>query len=289
MLPADGDRSAALSGEFVELVAQLSSRFIDVPAADFDSEVEAALQRILWFFVLDRCALFKVDDGGMTIRVIHRAKPAHDTPLPNEFSPTGPMPWVYATVVEQGQTLAIRSIDRLPPEAAADAKSMKRGGVRSALLIPIAAGLPVEYVLALASIGPERHWTAAHTVQLRLLGELIVGAIRRKALEDGQRDALRSDQLASAILSIVHDLCQPLTAILSNANAGVRFLARGQPDLKEIGAILQDIADDDKRAGEIIASLRKLLQVQQQGGATPVVPKDPRTAASGRETQEKGA
>jgi C4-dicarboxylate-specific signal transduction histidine kinase len=59
--------------------------------------------------------------------------------------------------------------------------------------------------------------------------------------------------------SLAHELNQPLTAILSNAQAAQRFLARGDADLNEVREILKDIVSDDKRAGEIISGLRLLL------------------------------
>ena len=62
--------------------------------------------------------------------------------------------------------------------------------------------------------------------------------------------------------ALAHELNQPLTAILSNAQAAQRFLARPAPDLAEVREILQDIVDEDKRAGEIIQRLRKLFSKQ---------------------------
>ena len=59
--------------------------------------------------------------------------------------------------------------------------------------------------------------------------------------------------------SLAHELNQPLTAILANARAAQRFLAQENPDLKEVHEILQDIVNDDKRAGEVISGLRLLL------------------------------
>jgi two-component system sensor kinase FixL len=59
--------------------------------------------------------------------------------------------------------------------------------------------------------------------------------------------------------SLAHELNQPLTAILSNAQAAQRFLARDDVDLDEVRAILKDIVSDDKRAGEVIRGLRLLL------------------------------
>lgn len=60
--------------------------------------------------------------------------------------------------------------------------------------------------------------------------------------------------------SLAHELNQPLTAILANARAAQRFLAQENPDLKEVHEILQDIVNDDKRAGEVISGLRLLLK-----------------------------
>jgi two-component system sensor kinase FixL len=67
--------------------------------------------------------------------------------------------------------------------------------------------------------------------------------------------------------SLAHELNQPLAAILSNAQAAQRFLAREVVDLDEVRDILKDIVDQDKRAGEVIHRLRLLLkkgEVQRQ-------------------------
>jgi PAS domain S-box-containing protein len=60
--------------------------------------------------------------------------------------------------------------------------------------------------------------------------------------------------------SLAHELNQPLTAILSNAQAAQRFLAEDDVDLAEVGEILNDIVAEDKRAGEVIQRLRLLLK-----------------------------
>jgi PAS domain S-box-containing protein len=60
--------------------------------------------------------------------------------------------------------------------------------------------------------------------------------------------------------SLAHELNQPLTAILSNAQAAQRLLGDGEPDLEELREILADIVADDDRAGEIIQRLRTLLR-----------------------------
>ena len=60
--------------------------------------------------------------------------------------------------------------------------------------------------------------------------------------------------------SFAHELNQPLAAILSNAQAAERLLAFAPPDLAELRACLHDIIEDDRRAGEMIHRVRRLLR-----------------------------
>src|SRR5262249_42715975 len=57
-----------------------------------------------------------------------------------------------------------------------------------------------------------------------------------------------------------HELTQPLTAILSNAQAARRFLAQDGGNIEEVREILEDIAAADRRAGEVIHRIRLLLR-----------------------------
>ena len=60
--------------------------------------------------------------------------------------------------------------------------------------------------------------------------------------------------------SLAHELNQPLAAILSNAQAAQRLLARDPPPLDMVGVILGDIVTSDRRAGAVIQRLRSLLR-----------------------------
>jgi signal transduction histidine kinase len=60
--------------------------------------------------------------------------------------------------------------------------------------------------------------------------------------------------------SVAHEINQPLTAILSNAQAACRFLNGKSSNLAEVRECLTDIIADDNRAGEVIKRLRVLLK-----------------------------
>jgi two-component system, LuxR family, sensor kinase FixL len=64
----------------------------------------------------------------------------------------------------------------------------------------------------------------------------------------------------SRLAALVHDLNQPLAAILSNAQAAQHFLASDQLDVQELREILRDIVRDDKRAAGIVLTLGAMLQ-----------------------------
>jgi C4-dicarboxylate-specific signal transduction histidine kinase len=65
--------------------------------------------------------------------------------------------------------------------------------------------------------------------------------------------------------SLAHELNQPFTAILSNAQAAQRYLDMESPDLVELREILADIVAEDERAGEVIRRLRLLLRHSRRG------------------------
>ena len=64
----------------------------------------------------------------------------------------------------------------------------------------------------------------------------------------------------SLLAALVHELNQPLTAILSNAQAAQRFLASDPVNLQELREILNDIITDDKHAVVVARSIGALLQ-----------------------------
>ena len=63
--------------------------------------------------------------------------------------------------------------------------------------------------------------------------------------------------------SLAHELNQPLTAILSNAQAAQRFLSGNPSEREEVGEILKDIVEEGCRAGEVISRVRAMLKKDQ--------------------------
>jgi two-component system, LuxR family, sensor kinase FixL len=88
---------------------------------------------------------------------------------------------------------------------------------------------------------------------------------RRAAAEtEGLRQELthisRVAVMGELMAAMVHEIGQPLSAILTNAQAGLRLISAGTHDTNEIREILEDIADADRRAAQVMERLRSLFR-----------------------------
>jgi two-component system sensor kinase FixL len=107
--------------------------------------------------------------------------------------------------------------------------------------------------------------SAAAVMQLVLIAALVAQWRRgRRSMELLAQQRAGTDERTGAL---VHELNQPLTSILSNAQAAQRFLASDQLDLQELRAILDDIVMDDKRAAGIVRNIGVILQESAGTGA----------------------
>ena len=62
--------------------------------------------------------------------------------------------------------------------------------------------------------------------------------------------------------SVAHEVNQPIAATVTNAEAGLRWLARRPPDLEEAQQLFARIVRDGKRAGDVIGRIRELIKKQ---------------------------
>ena len=95
-----------------------------------------------------------------------------------------------------------------------------------------------------------------------MLAEL--AAAREREIADQTRTAQQTllTTMGQMAASIAHELNQPLAAIATNGNAGLRFLAT--PDLDEVREALQCIVSDSHRASQLIGTIRSMFKKDSQ-------------------------
>jgi signal transduction histidine kinase len=242
---------------FESLLSSLSGTFSNLSAVDFDGEVPRSLRRIVDFLGVERGRLLAFfPHGGPT-----RSWAVDDAGEVSEF------PWLTARL-QRGDAVSFSRIENLPDEADVDRQSCLKLALASQVAVPLLVGGRVVGGLVVGTTDMQCAWQPDELLQqLHLFGEIFANALSRREAElEAQR--LRQDlahvgrvsAMGELTASLAHELNQPLTAILNNAQAAQRFLAADVVNLDELREIVSDIVADDRRAAELIRQTRRLLR-----------------------------
>jgi signal transduction histidine kinase len=242
---------------FEKLLSSLSATFSKLWDAEFDRQIEQGLRRIVDFLDVDRASLIEFSRDGSAYRT---------WTIDGGTTAEG-IPWT-AALIQRGEVVALSRIEDLPAEAAVDRRTCLALGIKSQVALPLVVAGTVVGGLVFGSVRDVHGWQADDRVQgLGLLGDVFANALSRKQVEvEAQRlrqelaHIGRVSAMGELTASLAHELNQPLTAILNNAQVAQRFLAAEVVDVAEMREILNDIVADDKRAAEVIRRLRLLLK-----------------------------
>lgn len=273
-------RTLAERLRFETLLSELSAEILTLPASAVDPAIERMLQRVAETLDFDRAAL--AERGGEMIRTTHVWTRAGVAPFPTSFAGPGDFPWMTSRM-NRAEVVRISRLDDLPEEGATDRQSLAARGIRALAALPLLVDRRVIGALAFSRLRGEREWPDELITRLQLLADVFANVLarrhadeavrkseerRRQAEEEAlrQRDelahALRVSTLGELTASIAHEISQPLSAILTNAQASLRLMATAEPKRAEIEEVLTDIAADTERASATIRRLRTLFRKQ---------------------------
>ncbi|HEX2831299.1 MAG TPA: ATP-binding protein [Burkholderiales bacterium] len=260
--------------EFERVLTRISTTFAGAPWHRVYQEVELALKDVLRSNAIDQACIVEVLAGNAGAYLRHVACVPGMPRVGEQLDYAAAFPWAYARTVGRGEAVAFARIEDAPPDARTDAATMRELGVRSLLHVPLRVDGRVRFVLTAGAKRRLLAWPLRTVNRLTALGEIFAHAIARaqavaeQARAEQEIDELRTHQWHSArvaqtaplVASLAHELCQPLAAILNNAQAGLRFLNHRDIDVDEIRDILADIVASNKRANEVLGALRAMLR-----------------------------
>ena len=93
--------------------------------------------------------------------------------------------------------------------------------------------------------------------------------IRTATMQAELTRAARLNTMGRMAASIAHEINQPLSAIVANGSAGLRWLSRTPPELGEARESLDNIVKDGHRAADIIGGIRAIFR-KGDGSRGPV-------------------
>ncbi len=194
-MPPAGDRpqpsaeSLASLLEFDTLVSDLSSRFMNLPPAEVDREIEGTLRRVSEPLGLDLAVLWRWSDANPGV-----ITPAHAWWALEGLRPSEPLrqdryPWTVKHVLA-GRMLAISSPDELPAEGHVDRQTCLEVGIKSALVLPLSVGGgPPVGALCLTALRQPRNWPDALVERLQLVAQVLTNALVRRRHELSLRES----------------------------------------------------------------------------------------------------
>jgi FixJ family two-component response regulator/signal transduction histidine kinase len=252
------------------LLAEIASRFADVPPAAVTAEIRAALSRLVDLFGYERCTYSEFSVDGTLNIVASAATPGVKALRLGPFREG--LDWFLAEL-RAGRPLVLPALPNgLPPHATAEAEFVKQHGLRAHLSIPVRMRGRTSGVLSFAGLRKVRDWPKSLIVRVTIIAEVFASAMARARAEEEAHHlrsrlwhADRVAQVSALTAALAHDINQPLTAILSNAQAGLANLERGEAPPGEMRAILEAVVRDNKRAADTIRTMRAFLRQEEKG------------------------
>ena len=227
--------------EIENLVANLSTQFINLRPEDLDAGINRALESIGMFGGVDRSYVFVFEDDGDTVNNTHEwCRPGIE---PQQSRLQGlhihAFPWL-AERLASCPFIQIPSVGNLPPEASAEKREFQAQQIQSLVIVPMVRQKKLFGFLGFDSVKQEKKWSEEDIRLLNMTGEIFVNGFERKMTEENLRkseadkvEALRqSDALKTALLSLVsHELRTPLTAIKTSVSGLIGLTG---PDTSEV-------------------------------------------------------
>lgn len=179
--------------QFETLLANFSTKFVNLPAGKIDMEIETVLQRITEALNIDRCSVAQFSDNRSKLRVTHAFALPGITPMP-DLVLNEQHPW-YIRKLSQCEPIVMTNVGELPEEAAIEKAHCIRQGVKSSVLIPLAVGGSFLGVVGFASLKSGRKWPDMLVQRLKMLGVVFANALMRKTKEQELHRAFSEIQI----------------------------------------------------------------------------------------------
>ena len=180
---------------FETLIADLSLKFIHLPASEVDLEIQNAQRRVCECLGIDLCGLWQwsaASPGFLALTHLYRSVDGPPTPEPMDAQEY--FPWCLQQLLD-GKLISVSSIEEMPPEATRDQEVFRHFGIKSTLVIPLSAGGgPLIGALGFNDMKEERHWPEALVKRLEIVAQIFANALVRKRSDEAIRAALAENE-----------------------------------------------------------------------------------------------
>ncbi|HSD75695.1 MAG TPA: ATP-binding protein [Steroidobacteraceae bacterium] len=239
--------------ELEALITSISTHFVNIDLSQLDAEIQRAAGKVASFARSDRARVMRLSPDGQTACVTLEWYATGIAPS----IPVVPLlkrsesPEIFDYFLRNEVLFAPRR-DELPPEMSGLRRLMEKMDAVAVVVVPMMYGTRPIGAIAFHSLKHEHMWNEQDVRLLRLLGEIVAGAIARRDAEvalQRAKDAAEAANRAKSdfLASMSHELRTPMNGILGYAQLLKRDDTLGPQQLESVEAI--------ERSGEHLLTL----------------------------------
>ncbi len=213
--------------DFEHLLVELSERFITAKTGNIDAEIESGLEAVGSFLVVDRSYIFLLNGENDTMSNTHEwcaegISPEKEnlTDLPVSIFPA----WMEQ--LRNFQNIFIPVVGDLPERWKAERDILKMQEIQSVVVVPLIVSDKLIGFAGFDAVTQQREWKEYEVKLLRVMGDLMAGALERKwnedelheinrALKEAKEVAEKASKAKSEFLAnMSHEIRTPLNGII---------------------------------------------------------------------------
>ncbi|MBL1216728.1 MAG: PAS domain S-box protein [Planctomycetes bacterium] len=252
-----------------QLLARISTRFINLSASEIDSGISSAIADAGTFLQADLTTVMLYEESTDTLG-LHCSW----TAVPDSESVGRPMtlkmsevPWL-AREFEQNRVVVIHDVDQMGPEALSEQRLFLDLGMKSAVVVPLKSEGRLLGCICARSLESIRRWDEPDTGLMRMISEMISEAlIRKSSYEELQNSQLRYRRLATSRQMLLEELNHRVLNNLTSLMTLVTMMERSGRSTSEFVEALRGRLGAFTAVHQVIAGrgwqeveLRALLQ-----------------------------
>ena len=173
-----------------ELVASLSTNFINLPPEQIDDGVREALRKIGRLAGVDRSYVFLISADGLRVTNTHEWRAEGAPPLLPPGSPVGIKDVsCFGDTIFEKKTIRVPRVKDLGPEFALQKNILDMFNIKSIVLVPMLSKDSVRGFIGIDSVHDERDWPIEISGLLSIVADMFSNALDRKRTEEALRES----------------------------------------------------------------------------------------------------
>lgn len=194
------EEALQIQRDFNQLIAEITSRFVDLHPEDLDIEIDRTLQLIGEMTRVETSYLFQYNESTCVASMTHEwCQPGcfRQMPLAQSIPSWDLFPWSTAKLMQR-QVIHVPNVANLPNEAALDQANWQQHNLTSILMIPLVQASAVTGAIGFASFSQAIDWDDETIRLLQVMGQTIANAQERTHAEQQLYESAERLRLALA-------------------------------------------------------------------------------------------